>query len=724
MLPILLLLIAIASGTLLTYVYCSRMHFAARLCTGTCTGFALIATVGFIAASFLGLNHGSIGIAAGLVSLPWLLLLRAGYRSQVASDLAEAWQGTKQAVLHPGGAASGYAIFYISVAVLLGVIFGHVMFQRPDGIYTGLTNNLGDLPFHLQIISSFAHGQNFPPEDPAFSGVRFAYPFLADFLTAMLVRSGASLIFAMWIQNFALGLVLVGMMHYWTLQLTHDRLAGVIAPLLILLSGGLGWWLLFGDAQAGDSGLIGVLQHLPRDYTIAGDTIWRWGNSLTTLFIPQRSILFGVPLAVFIFSQWWLALNDGEQNQTAWQTPASTSTGTRKNPAPKNWEAVSVSVPTSAPTPKRVSSKATKAQSSGEATAVAIQPGVEAENAVVSKEDIASPASAVRRRMIAAGVFAGMLPLVHAHSFIVVMGMAGCLALLFPQWRAWIAFFVPALVIALPEILWSTHRSGINAQTFWGWAVGWDRGNNNAIWFWLANTGAFIPLLIAAIFLRKHGRDLVSSKLLRFYLPFLLCFLVPNLMKLAPWAWDNIKVLFYWYVASAPLVALMLASWFREAKWRWAAATLLAVLTLAGTLDIVRVLTGTTEYREFDSDGAAIAEQILQRTEPRALVLHAPIYNPPVFLTGRRSLLGYPGSIWSRGLDYGLRESDIRQIYSGSPEALSLLRRYKVNYVLLSPLERDYLNGNNLSVNENFWSQFPVIAQSGEYRLYKIESGR
>jgi len=350
---------------------------------------------------------------------------------------------------------------------------------------------------------------------------------------------------------------------------------------------------------------------------------------------------------------------------------------------------------------------------------------VEAENVLVLKaEEIASPASAVRRRMIAAGVFAGMLPLVHAHSFIVVMGMAGCLALLFPQWRAWLAFFVPALLIALPEIFWSTHRSGINAQTFWGWAVGWDRGSNNAIWFWLANTGAFIPLLIAAIFWRKQGRDLVSSKLLRFYLPFLLCFLVPNLMKLAPWAWDNIKVLFYWYVASAPLVALILASWFKEAKWRWAAATLLAVLGLAGTLDIVRVLTGTTEYREFDSDGIAIAEEILQRTEPRALVLHAPIYNPPVFLTGRRSLLGYPGSIWSRGLHYGLRESDIRQIYSGSPEALSLMRRYKINYVLLSPLERDYLNGNNLSVNENFWSQFPVIAQSGEYRLYKIGSPR
>jgi len=102
-------------------------------------------------------------------------------------------------------------------------------------------------------------------------------------------------------------------------------------------------------------------------------------------------------------------------------------------------------------------------------------------------------------------------------------------------------------------------------------------------------------------------------------------------------------------------------------------------------------------------------------------VLHAPVYNPPLFLTGRRSLLGYPGSIWSRGLDSGQRETDIQKIYSGAPEAAALLRRNRVNYVLLGPLERQYLNENNFNVNEGFWSQFPVIAQSGEYRLYKIE---
>src|SRR5688572_31613449 len=30
-------------------------------------------------------------------------------------------------------------------------------------------------------------------------------------------------------------------------------------------------------------------------------------------------------------------------------------------------------------------------------------------------------------------------------------------------------------------------------------------------------------------------------------------------LRLSPWIWDNIKFLFYWYVASVPIVALVLA---------------------------------------------------------------------------------------------------------------------------------------------------------------------
>ena len=46
--------------------------------------------------------------------------------------------------------------------------------------------------------------------------------------------------------------------------------------------------------------------------------------------------------------------------------------------------------------------------------------------------------------MIAAGFIAGLLPLVHAHSFVVVMMVAGCIAI-GTHWRSWLAIAIGAL---------------------------------------------------------------------------------------------------------------------------------------------------------------------------------------------------------------------------------------------------------------------------------------
>ena len=93
----------------------------------------------------------------------------------------------------------------------------------------------------------------------------------------MLVRAGAGVILAMWLQNMVMALALVGLLHYWTILLTRNRLAGVIAPLLVLFSGGMGWWLLF--SESGSDGFFAMLGSLQHDYTIVPNSILRWGNS-------------------------------------------------------------------------------------------------------------------------------------------------------------------------------------------------------------------------------------------------------------------------------------------------------------------------------------------------------------------------------------------------------------------------------------------------------------
>src|SRR6185437_2391310 len=531
----------------------------------------------------------------------------------------------------------------------------------------------------LQIINSFAQGHNLPPEDPTFAGVRFAYPFLVDFFAAMLVRAGAGVIFAMWLQNMVMALALVGLLHYWTVLLTRNRLAGVIAPLLVLFSGGLGWWLLFSETSS--DGLFATLANLQHDYTIVPNSILRWGNSLTTLFVPQRSILFGMPLAITIFCQWWLAISQQEDAKPSAE-PTATSALEQRN---------------------SVSAKGSNSRSKGSRKAAA---------AIQQPE----PPKSYVRRMLAAGLCAGLLPLIHAHTFLTVMAAAACLALIFhTAWRSWLYFFAVALVVSAPEILWLANTGGVNTRSYLGWQPGWDHSTHNVIWFWFVNTGLFIPLLVIALVWRR-GTFKLPQRVLRFYVPFILCFIVLNLIKVAPWVWDNIKVLFLWYVASTPLVAWLLARWWQQRSLiRWLAPAVLATLLLAGALDVLRVVSEASEYQEFDTEGIAAARLISAQTAPRAVVFHAPTYNSPVFLTGRRSLLGYPGWMWSRGLDYSERSADIERIYSGAPEAEALLRKYKVDYVLVGPMELA-----SFKVNEQFWSKYKTLSQAGAYRVYQI----
>src|ERR1043165_482563 len=87
----------------------------------------------------------------------------------------------------------------------------------------------------------------------------------------------------------------------------RDKLAAVITPVLVLLNGGFGWVLLLNKAKENDYGLLGVFRDLPPSFTVIPETTWRWGNAISALLIPQRGFLMGLPLAIIVFTQWWLA---------------------------------------------------------------------------------------------------------------------------------------------------------------------------------------------------------------------------------------------------------------------------------------------------------------------------------------------------------------------------------------------------------------------------------
>ncbi len=312
--------------------------------------------------------------------------------------------------------------------------------------------------------------------------------------------------------------------------------------------------------------------------------------------------------------------------------------------------------------------------------------------------------AAPRRPLLAAALVTGLMPLVHMHSAAVVLAVGGALALLHRNPTIWIWPAVLALVLVVPQALWLLTSSSMAAQGFLAWHPGWEAGHRNLLVFWLWNAGLFLPVLFFA------SVRLASPQLRRFQLPFWALFIVPNLLRLSPWSWDNMKFFFFWLLGSAPLVALAVARLARASSpLRFTAAPLFVALVLSGGLDVGRVITRQIELGVFDRDRIALAEAIARSTPRRSVLLRAPTHDSAALLAGRLSVLGYPGHIWSQGFEEGDLQPAISRVYAGAPDARALLDRLGVDFILVGPDER-----RAFRVNDSFLSSFaPVLETRG-----------
>ncbi|HVG39877.1 MAG TPA: hypothetical protein VM870_11340, partial [Pyrinomonadaceae bacterium] len=235
---------ALIGGTLLTYSFDHSASLPQRLCLAAFLGFCPLGLVCLVLASFFGLTTPTI-IAASLITLTPLALLRgASVRANLVADLRKTIVAIREMILLRDRRALGELLFFTLLAALCWRFFHFAVEERPDGIFTGVDNNYFDLPVHLGIIYGFLDGNNFPPIHPEYAGARLTYPFLIDFLAAVLMRGGMSLAGAIFFQNMVFALAMAGVMYRWARQMTKSALAALLSVVLILFNGGAGWWLL------------------------------------------------------------------------------------------------------------------------------------------------------------------------------------------------------------------------------------------------------------------------------------------------------------------------------------------------------------------------------------------------------------------------------------------------------------------------------------------------
>ncbi len=696
----LLLLIAL-SGLALTYLVVDDEPFMWRLCAGSIAGSTIYGAVVFAVCFVAGVFTPATLIVSLIISLLPLLLLwkRPDIQKRFLHDWAKA-KGKTQ-----GMSTTKFLklLYYAFFAIVFFTFFAQACYYIPEGgkLPAGLTTggymNLGDLSFHLGGIFAFSEGAVFPPQNPSYAGAKFSYPFMADMLASCFVKLGADFKEVILIQNVTWAFALFVIVQQFARKITNSKIAGYIAPAILFFSGGLGFIWFFQDLNVATKGFVDFITHLPLDYTIRMDdkppapwhsAMFRWGNPMTVLFITQRGILFGMPLTILVMSYCWKIFSGSESDK----------------------DRVTLS------------------------------------NFFTREHFPFAP--------FLVGLMVGTLPLVHFHSLVALFILVAFLFVLRPaKWSSWIAFGIGTALIAVPELIWTITGTATQTEKFFGWHFGWDKRNDEFLWSWIKNTGLTIPAALFGLYLlwnrwkasktneseiaevteskKKHKADDKAAVavpngrlLLYFYIPFAFMFILCNVAKLAPWEWDNIKVLIYWFVGSVPFIAYSIA-WLweqRDKVWKCVAVACLIVLTLAGAIDVWRVASGQLKLGVFNNDSMKLAEQIKQKTPKGAMFLNGAIYNSTVVLSGRQSLMRYAGHLSSYGINYGERETDVKKIYQGLPEADSLLQKYNIEYVVTTPEEEYYLSQSNLKLNQEYFKKFPVIAESGKYKAYKVKN--
>jgi len=309
---------------------------------------------------------------------------------------------------------------------------------------------------------------------------------------------------------------------------------------------------------------------------------------------------------------------------------------------------------------------------------------------------------------IIAGILAGMLPLFHAHACIALA--AGIVALIItnPIKKYWVHFFIPALLLGIPELFFYAHGSA-SSGSFLRLAPGWMKEDHNFFLFWLQNTGIFIPASILLFFtkLKNHVKALAIAG------SFL--FAAANIFLFAPWAWDNFKILVFWLLFILPGIAwLFMNLWNMRNRAIYLRPILIIFLLLqtgSGVLDIWKLsLPTATTWQEWDRAAMVFAQYMKGYVPPQTPIATASVHNSPAVLAGKLLFLGYPAHIWSHGVSPWVREAEIKEFYTGSSQTIA---NKTPQYILVGPQELAAFP--NLQIQPR-WKK---IAQYGAYSLFR-----
>eukprot|EP00276_Gloeochaete_wittrockiana_P002526 CAMPEP_0184676414 /NCGR_PEP_ID=MMETSP0308-20130426/88339_1 /TAXON_ID=38269 /ORGANISM="Gloeochaete witrockiana, Strain SAG 46.84" /LENGTH=668 /DNA_ID=CAMNT_0027124247 /DNA_START=202 /DNA_END=2207 /DNA_ORIENTATION=- len=541
-----------------------------------------------------------------------------------------------------------------------------------DGkMYSG-GSTWGDLPFHMNIISSLVHGPNNIRRLGTWKALIFAghplnYYLAVDYHSALLAMGGFSLRYAIGLPDFLLHLTYCHLLFCMTMRLAQysaqmngskspnyqPQIAGFFAVLLSLFSGGLDFLTFPSDFLLQGRRLSGFLQYhsrnwvhlvnnIPKSYFNAnadrGDRFWF--QTLTDMLLPQRASNLVLPLMLGAFTNLWIALSTTEQNS-----------------------------------PQR------------------------------------------RKHFLLAGVLTALMPFCQGHSYISTAIMSATLSVFFLRpsiltdmsallkyIKEWLYFIIPSVGLGMPQMLILSKQAAkwglFKIRPCWDEYVNrnpWSLTNNPFV-FWIWTLGIFPVLALFAVALQRKAQ-------LRYFLAAWVIFIVGNYVQFQPSRVDNVKVIVAWHIVSSAIVGTLLEKIRSGPSYalhrRVLAITLLLLMILSGICCVMKE--SQLKWVLYNQHDQELARWIHGNTSPEDVFVSSDQHKHPLSnLGGRQHVMGYRGWLWSHGYDYRERESDVSQCLTAKIQPDLILQKYNASYIVVGPTERNDWKANMDYFVQNF----------------------
>ena len=532
--------------------------------------------------------------------------------------------------------------FFLAWIAYFAWFWGHALFFDAGGnFWVGLVNLWGDWAAHFTMATALQM-RGIGISSPFLAGAQFSYPFVANLISAWLMRAGVPLITAFVVPSFVCSVAVVTALFYFFQTVFRSRGLAIVAALIFLLNGGIGFYYFARDVAMAPEPLQ-MLVNPPHEYTRLDEEHIKYISVIDSMILPQRAFTLGFPVALVAATWVW---------QYFFQDKKS------------------------------------------------------------------------RRKLVAASLLIGVLPILHTHSFMAMFFVLAtwCAASVWQKRRTvlvdWALLLGIVTVIALP-LLYAFVFQHVGGAQFFHWYPGWLAREFKMSWllFWWKNWG-ITPWVTGASAAWLAWRRRWS--LIIWVTPFLVLFALVNLFLFQPFSWDNTKILAWVAVGVAGVSAygLRILSRSRQMGARALAIVIFLFMIASGAIDAYWDLrTDLHSYQEYSAMDLQLADWAKANTPVDSIWLTSDQHNHWLYnLTGRQTLMAFTGWLWSQGYEYLPMNQDVTEMLTGGPRALQLLRKHDVTYVVMGESER-----RTMGANEAFFAaHFPIVKELGTTRIYQV----